>query len=122
MPTRGDHRGRDRWSQSPWISTTRRCGSRRASGNYVCCSKSAARQCRGRIPIASYDIDDALAAQRGSFLVLTSVDGIEGDEDLPLYSTVKGAQRGLVKGLAREWGPAGVRVNCLAPLALTPAL
>jgi 3-oxoacyl-[acyl-carrier protein] reductase len=55
-------------------------------------------------------------------MVLTSVDGIEGDEDLPLYSTVKGAQRGLVKSLAREWGPAGVRVNCLAPLALTPAL
>jgi 3-oxoacyl-[acyl-carrier protein] reductase len=64
----------------------------------------------------------SLAAQQGSFLVLTSVDGIEGDEDLPLYSTVKGAQRGLVKSLAREWGPAGVRVNCLAPLAMTPAL
>jgi len=64
----------------------------------------------------------SLAAQRGSFLVLTSVDGIEGDEDLPLYSTVKGAQRGLVKSLSREWGPAGVRVNCLAPLAVTPAL
>ena len=64
----------------------------------------------------------SLAAQRGSFLVLTSVDGIEGDEDLPLYSTVKAAQRGLIKSLAREWGPAGVRVNCLAPLAMTPAL
>ena len=64
----------------------------------------------------------SLAAERGSFVVLTSVDGIEGDEDLPLYSTVKAAQRGLVKSLAREWGPAGVRANCLAPLALTPAL
>jgi len=64
----------------------------------------------------------SLAAQAGSFVVLTSVDGIEGDEDLPLYSTVKGAQRGLVKSLAREWGPAGIRVNCLAPLAVTPAL
>jgi 3-oxoacyl-[acyl-carrier protein] reductase len=64
----------------------------------------------------------SLAAERGAFLVITSVDGIEGDEDLPLYSTVKGAQRGFVKSLAREWGPSGVRVNCLAPLALTPAL
>jgi len=64
----------------------------------------------------------SLAAERGSFVVLTSVDGIEGDEDLPLYSTVKAAQRGLVKSLSREWGPAGVRVNCLAPLAVTPAL
>jgi NAD(P)-dependent dehydrogenase (short-subunit alcohol dehydrogenase family) len=65
---------------------------------------------------------DSLVATHGSFVVLTSVDGIEGDEDLPLYSTVKAAQRGLVKSLAREWGPAGVRVNCLAPLAQTPAL
>jgi 3-oxoacyl-[acyl-carrier protein] reductase len=64
----------------------------------------------------------SLAANHGAFVVLTSVDGIEGDEDLPLYSTVKGAQRGLVKSLAREWGPAGIRVNCLAPLAQTPAL
>ena len=54
--------------------------------------------------------------------MLTSVDGIEGDEDLPLYSAVKGAQRGFVKSLAREWGPSGVRVNGLAPLAMTPAL
>lgn len=64
----------------------------------------------------------SLASEHGSFVVLTSVDGIEGDEDLPLYSTVKAAQRGLVKSLAREWGAAGVRVNCLAPLAVTPAL
>ena len=48
--------------------------------------------------------------------MLTSVEGLEGDEDLPLYSAVRAAQRGLVKSLAREWGPAGVRVNCLAPL------
>ena len=32
--------------------------------------------------------------------MLTSVDGIEGDEDLPLYSTVEAAQRGLVIGPA----------------------
>jgi NAD(P)-dependent dehydrogenase (short-subunit alcohol dehydrogenase family) len=60
--------------------------------------------------------------RRGSLLVLTSVDGLEGDEDLPLYSTVKGAQRGLVKSVAREWGRHQARANCLAPLAMTPAL
>jgi NAD(P)-dependent dehydrogenase (short-subunit alcohol dehydrogenase family) len=64
----------------------------------------------------------SLIERQGAFIVLTSVDGLEGDEDLPLYSTVKGAQRGFVKALAREWGPSGVRVNCLAPLAMTPAL
>jgi NAD(P)-dependent dehydrogenase (short-subunit alcohol dehydrogenase family) len=35
---------------------------------------------------------------------------------------VKGAQRGLARALAREWGPDGIRVNCLAPLASTPAM
>jgi 3-oxoacyl-[acyl-carrier protein] reductase len=65
---------------------------------------------------------ESLQKQRGSFLVLTSVDGLEGDEDLPIYSMVKAAQRGFVKALAREWGPRGVRVNSLAPLAMTPAL
>lgn len=65
---------------------------------------------------------DALRAARGSLLVMTSPAGIEGSATLPLYATVKGAQRGFVKALAREWGPEGVRVNAIAPLAVTPAL
>jgi NAD(P)-dependent dehydrogenase (short-subunit alcohol dehydrogenase family) len=63
-----------------------------------------------------------LAARRGAFLVLTSPAGIQGTADRTLYAAVKGAQRGFVKALAREWGPDGVRVNGLAPLAMTPAL
>ncbi len=63
-----------------------------------------------------------LAARRGAFVVLTSPAGIQGTADRALYAAVKGAQRGFVKALAREWGPAGVRVNGLAPLAQTPAL
>lgn len=64
----------------------------------------------------------SLWSRGGSFTVLTSVDGIEGDEDMPVYSTVKGAQRGFIRSLAREWGPHGARANCLGPLAVTPAL
>jgi NAD(P)-dependent dehydrogenase (short-subunit alcohol dehydrogenase family) len=63
-----------------------------------------------------------LVKARGSLLVLTSPAGVEGSATLPLYATVKAGQRGAVKALAREWGPAGVRVNGLAPLAMTPAL
>jgi NAD(P)-dependent dehydrogenase (short-subunit alcohol dehydrogenase family) len=58
----------------------------------------------------------------GSFIVLTSNAGIEGSLPLPVYSAIKGAQRGLVKSLAREWGPDGVRVNAIAPVAMTPAM
>jgi NAD(P)-dependent dehydrogenase (short-subunit alcohol dehydrogenase family) len=63
-----------------------------------------------------------LVKARGSLLVLTSPAGVEGSATLPLYATVKAGQRGVVKALAREWGPAGIRVNGLAPLAMTPAL
>ncbi len=58
----------------------------------------------------------------GAMLVLTSPAGINGSHNLPFYAAVKGAQRAFVKSLAREWGPDGIRVNGLAPLATTPAL
>ncbi len=63
-----------------------------------------------------------LRKTKGSLIVLTSPAGIDGTYTLPVYSTVKGAQRALVKSLAREWGPLGVRVNALSPSAVTPAL
>jgi 3-oxoacyl-[acyl-carrier protein] reductase len=62
-----------------------------------------------------------LRLHRGSLLVLTSSTGVTGHGVLPLYAAVKGAQRGFVKCLAREWGQYGIRVNCLAPHAETPA-
>ena len=64
----------------------------------------------------------ALRERRGCFLLLTSEAGFEGKAALAPYAGVKGAQRGFARALAREWGPEGIRVNCLAPLATTPAL
>ena len=63
-----------------------------------------------------------LRTDHGSLILLTSPAGIEGSGNLPLYGAVKGAQRGLLKSLALEWGPAGVRVNAIAPVAWTPAM
>ena len=64
----------------------------------------------------------ALKAVGGTFIILVSNAGIEGSLPLPVYSAIKGAQRGLVKSLAREWGPDGIRVNAIAPVAMTPAM
>lgn len=64
----------------------------------------------------------ALADSQGSFILLTSEAGFEGKRGLPAYATVKAAQRGFARALAREWGPAGITVNCVAPLAMTPAM
>ena len=63
-----------------------------------------------------------LKQSNGALLLLTSEAGFEGKATLPVYAAVKAAQRGFARALAREWGPEGVRVNCIAPLATTPAL
>jgi 3-oxoacyl-[acyl-carrier protein] reductase len=64
----------------------------------------------------------ALRASKGALIVMTSPAGIEGSRALPLYGTVKGALRGFVKSLAREWAPEGMRVNAVSPFAQSPAM
>lgn len=63
-----------------------------------------------------------LRAAGGAYVVLTSEAGFEGKARLPVYAAVKGAQRGVARSLAREWGPEGIRVDCVAPLASSPAM
>ena len=63
-----------------------------------------------------------LRRRPGSMILLTSPAGVEGSANLPVYATVKAALRGILKSLAREWGPHGVRVNAIAPVARTPAM
>jgi NAD(P)-dependent dehydrogenase (short-subunit alcohol dehydrogenase family) len=62
------------------------------------------------------------AGRRGRFILLTSPSGVEGSANIALYSPVKAAERAIAKSLAREWGPHGVTVNCIAPVAASPAL
>jgi NAD(P)-dependent dehydrogenase (short-subunit alcohol dehydrogenase family) len=64
----------------------------------------------------------ALSARGGTFVVMTSAAGMEGSATLPLYATMKGALRGFAKSLAREWGPSGVTVNVVSPIAYSPAM
>ncbi|MGD0381294.1 MAG: SDR family oxidoreductase [Acidimicrobiales bacterium] len=63
-----------------------------------------------------------LARRRGRLILMTSPAAMEGSVTLPAYAAAKGAVRGLAKSLALEWGPLGVGVVCLSPLANTPAL
>jgi NAD(P)-dependent dehydrogenase (short-subunit alcohol dehydrogenase family) len=64
----------------------------------------------------------SLAETKGRFVLMTSPAGMEGSATLPAYAAVKGALRGLAKSLAIEWGPFGVTVACVSPLAKTPSL
>lgn len=61
-------------------------------------------------------------SDNGSYILLTSPAGIEGSGDRAIYGAVKAAQRGFAKSLAREWGPLGIRVNLIGPVAMTPAM
>jgi 3-oxoacyl-[acyl-carrier protein] reductase len=63
-----------------------------------------------------------LRERRGRFIVLTSAAGYSGSMALPVYAAIKGAQRTLVKSLAWEWGPFGITVNAIAPIALTEGI
>lgn len=58
----------------------------------------------------------------GRLILITSPSGIEGSANIPLYSPAKAAQRAIAKSLAREWGPHGITVNCIGPVAGSPAL
>lgn len=58
----------------------------------------------------------------GRLILITSPSGVEGSANIPLYSPAKAAQRAIAKSLAREWGPHGVTVNCIGPVAGSPAL
>jgi 3-oxoacyl-[acyl-carrier protein] reductase len=58
----------------------------------------------------------------GRLILITSPSGVEGSANIPLYSPAKAAQRAIAKSLAREWGEFGITVNCIGPVAGSPAL
>jgi NAD(P)-dependent dehydrogenase (short-subunit alcohol dehydrogenase family) len=63
----------------------------------------------------------ALRQSRGAMLVVTSISGTHATSPLGACSASKAATLILMRQLAGEWGPDGIRVNALSPgLILTP--
>jgi NAD(P)-dependent dehydrogenase (short-subunit alcohol dehydrogenase family) len=51
----------------------------------------------------------------GSIIIISSIGGNQGSGTLAAYGMSKAADFSLVKSLAVEWGPKGIRANCIAP-------
>lgn len=51
----------------------------------------------------------------GSIIIVSSIGGNQGSGTLAVYGMSKAADFSLVKSLAVEWGPKGIRANCIAP-------
>ena len=68
---------------------------------------------------AYYCIDKVLpgmiSAKKGSIIIVSSMWGQVGASCEVAYSASKAGLIGLTKALAKELGPSGIRVNCIAP-------
>ncbi len=56
-----------------------------------------------------------VAQKSGSIVTLSSMWGVTGGSCEVAYSAAKGAVIAMTKALAKELGPSGIRVNCVAP-------
>ncbi len=62
------------------------------------------------------------ASGHGSVINFASNAGSEGMAGNAAYAAAKEAIRGLSRSAAKEWGPEGIRVNLIRPIAASPSL
>jgi NAD(P)-dependent dehydrogenase (short-subunit alcohol dehydrogenase family) len=55
------------------------------------------------------------AKKEGSIIYIISIGGLKASSVIGMYGVTKAADYALCRNLALEWGPDGVRVNCIAP-------
>ena len=58
---------------------------------------------------------EMVARGEGSIVIISSIAGIRGTPAIGAYGISKAADMALARNLAHEFGPAGVRVNAIAP-------
>jgi NAD(P)-dependent dehydrogenase (short-subunit alcohol dehydrogenase family) len=76
---------------------------------------------KGSFLVAKHVLPSMLAQKSGSVIHVASVEGLEGMAGSMSYNASKGGVVLMTKSMALDYGPAGIRVNCLCPgLILTP--
>ena len=70
---------------------------------------------KSNIWLCALAIPQMAARGKGSVVIISSIGGLRGSTVIGAYGISKAADFALCRSLAGEWGPKGVRVNCVAP-------
>ena len=70
---------------------------------------------KSNIWLCSLTIPGMAARGKGSVVIISSIGGLRGSTVIGAYGISKAADFALCRSLAGEWGPKGVRINCVAP-------
>ncbi|HEX3954886.1 MAG TPA: SDR family oxidoreductase [Stellaceae bacterium] len=65
--------------------------------------------------LAKLVVPDMKARGEGSIIFISSIGGLGSSTVIGMYCVTKAADIALCRNLAAEWGPSGIRVNCIAP-------
>lgn len=60
-------------------------------------------------------VPQMIERKSGSVIIVSSIGGLRGSTTIGAYNVSKAADFQLARNLAHEYGPHGVRVNCIAP-------
>jgi len=76
---------------------------------------------KGSYLVSKHVLPGMMARKRGSIVHLASVEGLEGMAQSMAYNASKGGVVLMTRSMAIDYGPHGIRVNCLCPgLVETP--
>jgi len=70
---------------------------------------------RSNLWLCNLAIPDMAERRDGSVIIVSSIGGLRGSQQLGIYAISKAADFQLARNLAVEWGPKNIRINCIAP-------
>jgi NAD(P)-dependent dehydrogenase (short-subunit alcohol dehydrogenase family) len=77
--------------------------------------RTMASNVRSNFWLANMVLPGMAARGGGSIIVVSSIAGLRGSTNLGIYALSKAADLQLVRNIAVEWGPRGIRANAIAP-------